>query len=482
MAGNFNIGKSTVCEIVKNRADIMSKITNGDYNPKRCRDRSTTLDDVDAALLQWFRCLRANSIHGIQGGDLLEKAKEFAESLGHHGTEISMSWINRWKDRHMICSLKVCGEGADVTPQQLTEWNEVQLPIILQSYSPENIFNADEFGLFWRLMPDRTLAFKGEKCIGGKSSKERVTVLLCANMSGTEKLPLWVVGKFKTPRCFRGTTYLPVTWRWNSKAWMTSALFREFVLMFNEKMRLARRHAALVIDNCPAHPKMETLSNAIIFHLPPNTTSHSQPLDAGVIHNLKTLFRRRLIRKRLVAFESKSPFSLSLLDALHIIKDSWDSVSNETIVNCFRSTGFRDLPLATVAEQPLTENEGDRNIWDMLRNAGFISADVQFSDYVNADDELVVAANPTESEIVQQLRVSGADEEESDEEDNRDPILESLTTSEGLQMLTRLRRLLEGMKDGPTSADFQAITCLERTLETSAIKKLQQKKITDFFL
>ena len=44
-------------------------------------------------------------------------------------------------------------------------------------------------------MPDKTLRVKREKCTGGKLSKERVTVLVGANMSGSEKRKLLVIGK-----------------------------------------------------------------------------------------------------------------------------------------------------------------------------------------------------------------------------------------------------------------------------------------------
>ena len=66
------------------------------------------------------------------------------------------------------------------------------------------VFNADETGLYWRLLPDKTHAFRGEVCTGTKRPKDRVTVLVCANMTGTEKCPLLTIGKYKRPRCFRG--------------------------------------------------------------------------------------------------------------------------------------------------------------------------------------------------------------------------------------------------------------------------------------
>jgi hypothetical protein len=43
--------------------------------------------------------------------------------------------------------------------------------------------------------PDRTLIFKGDTCHGGKKSKECVTVMVGANMTGTEKLKLLMIEK-----------------------------------------------------------------------------------------------------------------------------------------------------------------------------------------------------------------------------------------------------------------------------------------------
>jgi len=84
------------------------------------------------------------------------------------------------------------------------QWTE-DLPALLQGYSPDDIFNADESGLFYyKCLPNKTFALKGDDCSGGKHSKERATVLLCANMSGTEKLPILLIGKSKKPRCFAG--------------------------------------------------------------------------------------------------------------------------------------------------------------------------------------------------------------------------------------------------------------------------------------
>ena len=62
-------------------------------------------------------------------------------------------------------------------------------------YPLENIFNADEFGLFYQFLPNKTLHLKGEKCSGGKHSKDRLTGLATGNACG-ERIQMFAIGKF----------------------------------------------------------------------------------------------------------------------------------------------------------------------------------------------------------------------------------------------------------------------------------------------
>ena len=80
-------------------------------------------------------------------------------------------------------------------------WNETMLPTLLSKYDLKDIFNADEFGLFYQCLPNKTYHFKGRKCSEGKNSKVRLNGMLAGNAFG-EKLPMFVIGKSGTPRCF----------------------------------------------------------------------------------------------------------------------------------------------------------------------------------------------------------------------------------------------------------------------------------------
>ncbi|GBO02410.1 Tigger transposable element-derived protein 4 [Araneus ventricosus] len=120
---------------------------------------------------------------------------------------------------------KVVGEAASVCSSDINHWMENVWPDIIRNYYEKDIFNADETGLFYELTPNQTLKFKGEKYVGGKLSKVRITILVCANMNGSEKQKLTVIGKSQKPRCFKNVKKLPKDYKSIKKAWMTSDLF-----------------------------------------------------------------------------------------------------------------------------------------------------------------------------------------------------------------------------------------------------------------
>ena len=71
-------------------------------------------------------------------------------------------------------------ESSSVTTEMTAPWNETTLPTLLSNYKLEDIFNADEFGLFQQCLPSKTYHLFGEKCCGGRNSKVRLTGMVTA--------------------------------------------------------------------------------------------------------------------------------------------------------------------------------------------------------------------------------------------------------------------------------------------------------------
>ncbi|XP_046330982.2 tigger transposable element-derived protein 4-like [Haliotis rufescens] len=200
IADEFGVPKSTLDTIIKQRQSIIYKFQLSEYGAARKRFQSSANKDVDA-LFEWFNAVRSKNIPW-SGHIIISMAKEFAEKLGHSDFSASTGWLERLKKRHGTCSSTTLGESASVDPKLVDDWLTSQLPTYLTKFNTDDIFN-DGHGLFYRLVPQRTLNLKGEKCHSGKKSKERITLLVASNMTGTERLKLSVNGKSVKPSCFK---------------------------------------------------------------------------------------------------------------------------------------------------------------------------------------------------------------------------------------------------------------------------------------
>ena len=214
----------------------------------------------------------------------------------------------------------------------IAPWNETTLPTLLSNYKLEDTFNADEFGLFYQCLPSKTYHLSGEKCSGGKNNKVRLAGMAAASATG-EKLEMFVIGKSKKPRCFKNVKQLTCRYRAQKKSWMTGVLFdRSFISSFRAQSRFA-----ILIDNCPAHPEIKNLTNINLIFLSPNTTSVLQPKDQAVIRSLKAHYRKKVVRLCIKAVGSyKLRPKIIILQAMK----SWNAVSKETIVNCFKKSNI----------------------------------------------------------------------------------------------------------------------------------------------
>jgi hypothetical protein len=125
--------------------------------------------------------------------------------------------------------------------------------------------------------------------------------------TGSERLPLLFIGKYEKPRCFKNIKSLPVQYYFNKKSWMTSQIWNDWLQKWDLKLsRQGQRKILLFVDNCPAHPKEHVpLKNIKLEYFPPNTTSKTQPMDQGIIANLKQKYRKKLIQRLLTEIDVK---------------------------------------------------------------------------------------------------------------------------------------------------------------------------------
>jgi hypothetical protein len=154
---------------------------------------------------------------------------------------------------------------------------------------------------------------------------------VCANSNGTEKRKLFVIGKSKSPRCFKNVKCLPVQYSANTKSWMTSNLFESELWLWDWQLRLQNRKILLLVDNCLAHAELDNLQNIKLVFLPVNTTSVLQPMDQGVIRSLKCHFCKLILLRMIECIDKKQEHTATLLHAIQCVDKAWRHATEKTI-------------------------------------------------------------------------------------------------------------------------------------------------------
>lgn len=461
----LGISQSTLSTIWKSKDQIKSVFQKDMTSNKRLK--CSQHQDVEQALLEWFKIQRSKNIP-ISGPILQEKATEFGKRFNKIDFQCSSSWINRFRQRHNIVFGKISGESSSVPVGVSENWLEHVWPNLRKNYSDCDIYNADETGLFYRLTPSQTLRFKGETCSGGKLSKERLTILVASNMTGSYKKKLLVIGKSKTPRCFKNVKNLTVDYKSNKKAWMTGDIFSDWLKEWDKQLAKEKRHILLTVDNCPAHPPVQTEFIKLVF-LPPNTTSVLQPMDQGIIKAIKVKFRKKLVLKIINQEEQGKDIKISVLDAILMISDAWNDISTTTIRNCFHHAGFK----ASVNDETEIVNENN------LDTECFSEENIQ--SFAEVDDALLTNEEPNEEEIVKSiLNEKNNDESEQGDEESEEIVFKVPSISEMYFYIDQVRTFVSVNSDINTPEVSMALNNISNFVKKS-YSNYKQTTIKDYF-
>lgn len=284
-----------------------------------------------------------------------EKAVKLFEKLGGdvETFQASEGWFHRWKLRHGIRHVVIAGEKLSADDDAAKDFVEKFQKLVSDSnLVAEQVYNVDETGLNYKMLPKSTLAAKNEPVLGTKLAKDRLTIATCSNASGSHKLPLFVIGKSKKPRAFKNLNMatLPVYYRNQSSAWMDCALFKDW--FFLEFVPAVKKHlksknlpprAVLLLDNAPSHPPEFELKKGNIkaMFLPPHVTPLIQPMDQGVIEWLKRRYRKKYVGSLLDKTEGgcsllEAMKILNIKDAIYTVASAWDEMKQTTLQKAWK--------------------------------------------------------------------------------------------------------------------------------------------------
>jgi len=241
VAEEFGISRTQVTRIFQNKENILRAVSSQQVSlTSKVSKMTAKYPDVDRETYEWY------------------------------------GWFSRWRNRFSVGkSVRLHGEASDV------DINAAEKPMNdlrekLRDFKPENIFNMDETGLFFRALPNRSYVLndvdsrqfrRGSKSL---TAKDRVTLVLCVNSTGTCKIAPLMIGSSKEPRCFRDGR-CPIPYTNQAKAWLDKNVYRYWWqnIFLPHIRRWTTEKVALIMDGFSGHDPtcVDPLGQASYFFL-----------------------------------------------------------------------------------------------------------------------------------------------------------------------------------------------------------------------
>ena len=213
---------------------------------------------------------------------------------------------------------------------------------------------------------------------------------LCVSMTGNFETAL-VIGHAAKPRCFKTLPVvgMPDTWKWNKKAWMTSAIFTEWIHAFDK----TATYSYLLLDNAPSHATNINLTNVKMQLLPSNTTSILQPLDQCFLQTVKAKYRKSLLTQVLAQLSDGHSVhelakSVTVLDACRWIAKAVKQVSPITVEKCFAKASITKSTTPVVATDTDFDADDDLPLSRLITSlSAQIEQPMDANDFINIDKD-----------------------------------------------------------------------------------------------
>ena len=184
---------ANICTIYAKREKYLAAYRNVNASPLRKTLKTTKFETIDKNLKNFvLNCAK----DGVTINDVILKTRalEIANDLKIENFKSSNGYIEKFKKRNCIFFKTIHGDASAVDENVIERWFSTQLKEIIHLIDPVNIPNGDDLGLFWRVQASATYTVKDTVCKLGKQSKERMTIFVAANMDGTDKIPLVIIG------------------------------------------------------------------------------------------------------------------------------------------------------------------------------------------------------------------------------------------------------------------------------------------------
>lgn len=109
-----------------------------------------------------------------------------------------------------------------------------------------------------------------------QGQKNLTHISVCCEYRWIKELPPLIIGKAWKPHAFKNKTgaQLGFNYMSNTKAWMTSAIYQEWLLDWDQKLKNKNCKILLLQDNFLGHVVPESIMNICVMNFKPNLTAH----------------------------------------------------------------------------------------------------------------------------------------------------------------------------------------------------------------
>lgn len=349
---------------------------------------------LDSRIVEWFNDQKAKEVQ-VSGKMLQDIAEAFAKECGFVAFNGSRKWLDRFKKRYNI-SLRGTPVKRDYSNSMESKWKNQffseQWCDFRLGINDEDIYTADEVGLYFNPSKGRIKKLAGKKYIQGYA-KDRFAVFMCVNVHGTDKKKLLVCGT-EDPliHSYRDPDTLPVTYIRHSQAHFTTQMFEEYVKYWNRELQIQNRRAILILDRATIHSKLQ-LSHLKLVFVPWKASSGLMPIKNGIFHAFRDEYRRLFLEEKALNVVRGVDRNLTCLEALYLLEKAWTRTSCEVIGKSFVNIGY-DVSLLDEKEHviPKVYDNDEEMLCKLLKDYDVESyyTDLQNLDmYLTVDEELL---------------------------------------------------------------------------------------------
>ena len=511
ISAEYGIAKQTISDIKRAKDKLLKYAVESESEKETTVYKKAGLDrtrvqygrqeKLEEAIMKWHRQQVGVGV-AVRGVDIKNAALRLSSQMGVPNFAASDGWLYRFRSRYGLKDTHLCGEAASAPVENVAPFREKLLKIIeSEGLIYSQIYNFDETGLVWRALPTHTQASKDMGEVRGrKLDKSRISALLGANADGSHRLKPVIVGKAAKPRALKDIMHaLPVHYYSSHNAWFTAGIFSDVfhkhivkeivdhqchVLKIDED----RVKALVLLDNAPAHPsasKLVALDGRIrVMYLPPNTTSLIQPMDQGVIHAWKLLYRRYFLDKVLVVEDLEEDTrgqrtlqalkNYTIRSAIHNFADAWKALKMSTLANAWKKLLFG-------ADVPVVDFTGfeTHDFINRFQKAGDEVSEENLEDWLGVDETVGSSEILTDAEIVDSVLHKNTVVDDDVEEEHPQPKKISLATARFY--CDELLQFISEREEHLPKQGYEQLRILRRAIINLQHDTQKQTKIETFF-